>query len=286
MIAQKDTGAIFLFLVLVILLSGIFWTLVIGAGHVGAGGGRYVEGLMWCPALAAFLTVAIRRLDVSSLGLSSFGGKYAVLAYLTPLIYAAIAYTLIWALGFGSFPNPLAIAKLSERLGWQIGNEAVFIALYFLLMATTGMVGATAHALGEEIGWRGFLAPRMVAQMGFTNGAIVTGIIWTAWHAPILLFADYNGGTQWWFALPCFAVMVVSISVMLTWIRLRSNSVWPCAILHASHNLFIQAIFDRMTAPVGRVLYVTTEFGAGLVLTTGACALYLWTRRNELAKTG
>ena len=52
--------------------------------------------------------------------------------------------------------------------------------------------------------------------------------------------------------------------------------------MHASHNLFIQAIFDRMTAPVGRSLYVTTEFGFGLVLSIAAFALYFWTRRAEV----
>jgi uncharacterized protein len=82
--------------------------------------------------------------------------------------------------------------------------------------------------------------------------------------------------------------MVIADSYTLGWLRLKSGSLWTGAILYASHNLFlfIKAIFERMTAPVGRVLYVTTEFGAGFVLTTGACALYLWTRRNELAKTG
>jgi uncharacterized protein len=55
-------------------------------------------------------------------------------------------------------------------------------------------------------------------------------------------------------------------------------------VLHASHNLFIQAIFDRITAPVGRTLYITTEFGAGMVLTVGACALYFWTRRKEVSQ--
>jgi len=63
-------------------------------------------------------------------------------------------------------------------------------------------------------------------------------LIIAAWHVLILLFANYNSGTLWWFALPCFAVMVVSLSVILAWLRLKSNSVWPCAILHASHILW------------------------------------------------
>jgi membrane protease YdiL (CAAX protease family) len=77
--------------------------------------------------------------------------------------------------------------------------------------------------------------------------------------------------------------MVIADSYILGWLRLKSGSLWTSAVLHASHNLFIQAIFDRMTAPVGRVLYITTEFGVGLVLSIGAFALYFWTRRNEVS---
>ncbi|HEY1264325.1 MAG TPA: hypothetical protein VGF06_12435, partial [Terriglobales bacterium] len=47
-------------------------------------------------------------------------------------------------------------------------------------------------------------------------------------------------------------------------------------------NLFIQAIFDGITAPVGRARYITTEFGVGLVLTAAAFALYFWMKRGEL----
>jgi hypothetical protein len=36
---------------------------------------------------------------------------------------------------------------------------------------------------------------------------------------------------------------------------------------------------------VGKALYVTTEFGFGLVLTIGAAALYFWLRRKELPIT-
>lgn len=79
--------------------------------------------------------------------------------------------------------------------------------------------------------------------------------------------------------------MVIADSYILGWVRLKSGSLWTAAVMHASHNLFIQAIFDRMTAPVGRALYVTTEFGAGLMLTAGACALYFWNRRGEVANT-
>jgi hypothetical protein len=102
------------------------------------------------------------------------------------------------------------------------------------------------------------------------------------WHYPLLLFADYNSGTPHLYALSCFTVMVIGDAFIFAWFRLKSRSLWPAAMLHASHNLFIQGIFDRMTNPVGKSLYVTTEFGFGLALTVGACALYFWTRRGEV----
>jgi uncharacterized protein len=70
--------------------------------------------------------------------------------------------------------------------------------------------------------------------------------------------------------------MVISDAYILGWLRLRSKCLWPCAMLHATHNLFIQGIFDRSTAQSGQALYVTTEFGFGLVITTAITAFILW----------
>lgn len=283
----SDGRSVSLFLMLTITFSAIFWALMIASGHLGAGGGHYLVGLMWSPAVAAFVTMRLRRGDLRSLGLTTVGGRFALIGYGLPLAYVSVSYGLVWALGFGVFPDPAAIARLSERFGWQVHGTASFVALYFVLIATTGIVRAVAHALGEEIGWRGFLAPALVGRMGFTGGAVVTGVIWTAWHVPVLLFADYHSTTPWWFALSCFTVMVIAISVVLTWIRLRSNSVWPCAIFHASHNLFIQAFFTPLTGARGdATAYAIDEFGVAVPAAVSVLALLIWFyRRNEAAPT-
>jgi hypothetical protein len=58
--------------------------------------------------------------------------------------------------------------------------------------------------------------------------------------------------------------------------------VWTGVILHASHNLFIQEIFDPLTTDRGLTRYVTTEFGVGLALAYTVLAVYFWRRRGEL----
>jgi hypothetical protein len=59
------------------------------------------------------------------------------------------------------------------------------------------------------------------------------------------------------------------------YLRVRSGSIWPCVLLHATHNTFIQGIFDPLTAPVGWAKYITTEFGAGLAITVALAFVYL-----------
>ena len=53
-------------------------------------------------------------------------------------------------------------------------------------------------------------------------------------------------------------------------------------LLHGSHNLFIQSLFDPITADTGRTRYVVGEFGAGLASVSIAFAIYFWTRRKAL----
>jgi membrane protease YdiL (CAAX protease family) len=278
---QKQGASILCYLALTAGASSLFWTLMIASGHVGAGKGLYVAGLMWCPAFAAVATVYLRRLDFKMLGLRWGGARYALLSYFTPLVYATVAYALIWIFGFGFFPDTAAVAAIGQKLGWTITSPTAIVPLYFLLIATTQMITSVAHALGEEIGWRGFLTPLMVQRFGFTAGTVTVGVIWAAWHMPLLLFADYNSGTPWWFAIPCFCALTIGLSVIMAWFRQVSNSVWPCAILHASHNLFIQGFFTPLTGSRGNLTaYVIDEFGVAVPLIIVLIAVGLWLKNK------
>jgi hypothetical protein len=53
--------------------------------------------------------------------------------------------------------------------------------------------------------------------------------------------------------------------------------------LHASHNLFIQNVFDRLTVSGPMTQYVTTDFGAGLALLYGFAAVWCWRHRGQLS---
>ena len=275
--------AIRLFLLLTLLLSSVFYALIVGNGHVAGARGMYVMGLMWCPGVAAMLTCHLRGDAIAQLGWRWGAWHWQVVSYLVPLAYVLVAYVIVWTTGLGSYGNPEFVGTLGEMLGWPHLPASWAVPATFLLLASAGMVRAVSSGLGEEIGWRGFLAPALVQRMGFTRGALLTGAIWGVWHLPILLFADYNAGTPWWFAMTCFFVEIMGSSVIMTWLRLRSGSLWTAAVMHGSHNLFIQAFFTPITAPRGTITpWAIDEFGFVLPLVMSVFAIYFWRRRHEL----
>lgn len=272
------------FLVLVFLFSCVPYALMIHSHHIGAGNGLVVRLVMWCPAAAAFATCALFHIDTRTLGWSWRPVRYEAYGYLLPLLYAIPVYAVVWIAVRGSFALGEFETKAAASLSLSSSPHLATFGLMIPMLATLGVIGSTANALGEEIGWRGFLLPRLTRQFGFTGGCIVSGLIWAAWHYPGLLWSDYNAGTNPKYALACFTLMVTADSFIMGWLRLKSGSLWPCALLHACHNLFVQAILDQMTASAGKTLYYTTEFGCGLVLAIGAVAVYFWSRRGELTK--
>jgi CAAX protease family protein len=116
----------------------------------------------------------------------------------------------------------------------------------------------------------------------FTKTALISGVIWALWHYPILLFGYYHSPVPVGFYLPVFTANVIGISFLWTWMRLKSGSIWPCVVLHAAHNTFIQRFFDPLTVHNSRTWYVTGEFGLALTVVSALLAIYLWQRRSEV----
>lgn len=283
---MRDTPkrATVVYLLFALLFSSVTWSLIIWSGHLGMAFGMMIVAIMWCPALAALVSCRVLGRDVRSLAWRWPDWRYMAAAYFVPLAYAAIAYGAVWALRLGGWNQEL-VGLVAQRFGLPRMPVWVAFALWLLFTATAQMIRGMATALGEEIGWRGFLVPELAKQMSYTKLSLLSGIIWAAWHSPLLLFADYNAGTNRWYAMGCFTVMIVSTSFMFAWLRLKSGSLWSAAVLHASHNLFIQTVFDNLMRDTGRTLWYTTEFGAALATVTAVFAVYFWTRRAEVEQT-
>jgi CAAX protease family protein len=283
--AEKGSPArqIAIYLLLVFAFSSIFYFLVLRAHSLGGGAGLYVFGLMWCPALAGMATLKLGSRNLGELGWKWPGKKYAIQSWFIPLLYAFITYAIVWCFRLGGFPNHEFMETIAARMGLRT-SPIISTVVYILLAGSFGLAKTLASALGEEIGWRGFLVPELFKNLGFTGTALVSGVVWACWHYPLLIWSDYNSGTPTWYGLTCFTVLVMAISFIFAWMRLRSASLWTGALLHASHNLYIQGIFTPLTRNTAKTVWYIDEFGAVLPLVALGFAIYFWRRRGELSR--
>lgn len=277
----KSVKKIYTFLFLVLILSSIAYYFIFKAGSLQAYGGNLVLLLMWVPGISGMLTQLIYERTLRGMGWKLGKAKYLLLAYLLPLIYCLLVYGFTWISGLGSVPNPDFLAEVSSTYGISSSNPTIVILIYSAVAAVVGLFGSLLSATGEEIGWRGVFVPELAKVTTFPKVALISGAIWAVWHLPAIFFADYNmPGVPTWYAGLMFIIMVLGISFSFAWLRLKSGSLWTAAILHASHNLFIQAIFTPMTLQNKITPFIIDEFGVGLAI-AGILVAWFFIQKNN-----
>jgi membrane protease YdiL (CAAX protease family) len=249
------------FLVLLCIFSAAAYALVVHSHHETAALSRF---LMWSPGFAALSTCLLLRIPLGTLGWRWPATRFLTLAYFLPLLYATPVYLLTWLTIRDAFALTGFEATMAGMYGLAASPILGTFGVAFPLLLTITVIGTATWALGEELGWRGFLFPRLRERFGFHGACLISGVLWAVWHYPGLLWADYNAGTNPVFAIGCFTVSVISMAYIMGYLRTYSGSIWPCVLLHATHNTFVQGLFDPLTANVGWAKYITTEFGAVL----------------------
>ena len=283
--AQSAKGRIWLKIGLFYVLALLLTVPLEFLNHNAQGNGVrvLVVAVMWCPALAAVIAILLFREDIAGLGWRWASWRYARWALTIPLLYVLPAYLAIWMLGLGGFYNADFAAAVSRDYGFGSAPASVGLVAYVLLTVTAGLVLSIARALGEELGWRGFLVPHLAKVTGFAGIGLISGLMWTAWHFPSMLLGEYGSfATPDWYRVLCFTVMATSLGFIAAWLRLRSGSVWPAALLHGMHNTIVQSIFTPLTTNTGPTDWYIDEFGAALAVTTLIGAIIAWSKRADL----
>jgi len=238
----------------------------------------YIGVLMISPALAALLTLKIKGSSISSLPWRFHNWKYMRLGYLTPVLYVAISYALIWILGFGDVFNTETLMEWSNELGLESINSTIVLITMAILLATVGVLKNLGSVFGEELGWRGFFIFELRKVMSFKSVAIVSGLIWSVFHWPIIIY--YVGGNPV-FHIAAFTVMIVAMSVIMTYYTFKSNSIWPAVIFHSVHNIFIQKIFTPLTIETEETVFWIDEYGLMIPIVSSVIAIYYWRKAKQ-----
>ncbi len=127
--------------------------------------------------------------------------------------------------------------------------------LYTILTAggtvLLGSVLSIVNLFGEEYGWRGYLQSELF-KLGRVRGALLLGVIWGAYHWPVILMGwNYPG-----YPLPGLLLMVLYCTtegIVLSYAVLKSGSVLLAAFLHAVGNVIMSPIVEMGFMPFNRV---------------------------------
>ena len=238
--------------------------------------------LMLTVGLAAILTCLVTGTRLRDLGWHWGPWKYIRLSYFLPLGYAAAAYGLIWATGVGGWYDPAFVLEQKESYNLGSWSNVAVIAFQFILTATVSFILLLPSVLGEELGWRGLLVPELSKLMSFTGIALVSGLIWAVWHWPLMFMGVYgNETTPFIYQLVLFTLSIVSMSVTMTYIRLKTDSLWPAVVFHMSHNVFLQKFFSPMTLEKANSDWFLDEFGVAVPIVLTVFAIYYWRKGNR-----
>ena len=238
--------------------------------------------IMWVPGISALLVALFTKLSLRSFGWR-FPIKWISIGWILPILYATIAYSIVWLFGLGDVPNPTFLERARLTSGMTIESDTAVIILSFFYITVVGILPNMIICLGEEIGWRGFLVPELTKWISMKNAGWVSGIIWASWHLPGIISGAYAvEGIPLWYQVFCFTLMVISTAIILAFLRMKSNSIWPAVVFHAVHNGVIQRFFDRITIDNGMTNLFIGEFGIILAVVTSIFAIYYYNNYRKI----
>ncbi|HLT91162.1 MAG TPA: CPBP family intramembrane glutamic endopeptidase [Woeseiaceae bacterium] len=267
--AASDLRLALAYAVTVLGASWAFQFFIIANGGVDRFGPVWLVVLMCIPGVAGVVLRLVTRSGFDDAGLGPGLRRYYAHAVAIPALVAAL----------------LAAASVAldiRRLAPASAAELVGMAPVLLLVLGLGLIGAC----GEELGWRGFLLPKLMDRV--KRPYALTGVVWAAWHLPLIAVGGFYDTEHPVRMVLVYAAGILAMNAVLCELRMRSGSVWVAALAHAAHNFLLQFVVPAMVLRSGGTRSRFWDEAAGdtgvIVAVLYACT-YLVLRRAR-APTG
>ena len=204
---------------------------------------------------------------------------YLALAFVIPVIIGVLSMPIASALGF--YDADLKNFSGLQQTLMDAGLAGISLE-FFLIAQLVNVVLASwfinlLPALGEEIGWRGWLTPQLL-PMGVVPTILITGVIWGLWHTPLILLGHNYPSLPGWLSVIFMVVFCTLIGGILAWLTIRTNSVWPAALGHSTVNATAALPLLFSAEPTYDAAHVGIAGTAGWIIATVILGIFLLTR--------
>lgn len=198
--------------------------------------------------------------------------RYYLLAWFGPLGLVAVGIAVAVALGLYS-PDTASLSAFAP------GVPPVLVVAALLVVALV----LTPVYWGEEFGWTSYLRLRIYPDRPLL-ATIATGLIWAVWHYP-LAFLGYAEYSNVLLGLLLWTMGFLCQEIMLTWLRMRSGTIWTTSLAHAGNNMVL-SLLASIVLTQGGGLDDLVVMPVMLVPQIALCAWILLTGRYRQASTG
>ena len=210
-----------------------------------------LAGVMMIPAFSVLLTKWFTK---ESFHLKSFRlefkkyFRYYLIAWLGPFFLIIIGTALYFLIFRSNFDPELTLLRNSMQAAQTqqpIEITSQMLITTILIQSLISMIFAPIlnifPTLGEEIGWRGYLLPKLDLLMNRRMAVLITGAIWGIWHAPIIAMGHNYGkeyaGYPFWGIL-AMIIFCIFVGSFLSWLTFHVHNPVPAAIAHGALNGF------------------------------------------------
>ena len=195
---------------------------------------------MWGPGIAAIVTtLLVAKRPFSDLRLNKLGKFrfYLIAWFLFPLL-AGLTVILTSIIGTGVLdPDFTTMKQIADRAAATTGQAVPVNVLIISQLAQGLLLGPIINivfTMGEELGWRGFLLPKLL-PIGQWKAILFSGLIWGFWHAPVIAQGHNFPGHPFWGIL-VMTLGCVLLGAIISWLYLKTRSPWSAALAHGSVN--------------------------------------------------
>ncbi|MDR3625572.1 MAG: CPBP family glutamic-type intramembrane protease, partial [Ignavibacteriaceae bacterium] len=239
--ANKKRLIIFLLLTFIIAWFIFMLLPIIGLTYGQGTSIIIVASAMFAPALGSILTRLITKEGFKNMYLKpNFRGhiKSYLLVYFAPTVLILISgalYFLIFPSSFDSgFTTLKQMAASSGKTNYSASNILMVSILEILII---GPVVNIIPTMGEELGWRGYLLPKLRCFFPDRAALIITGCIWGLWHLPIIVMGHNYGKDYFgypWLGILAMVVFCVALGIIEGYISIKLKSAIPAAMIHST----------------------------------------------------
>ncbi|PKM62122.1 MAG: CPBP family intramembrane metalloprotease domain-containing protein [Firmicutes bacterium HGW-Firmicutes-4] len=266
------------------------WILAFGLMANGGLGNPYailvLSAVMLMPALAVVATRLITKEGFKDFGLKPHlkgHVRYYLAAWFGPALLIALGgliYFLVFPDQFD--PTMSQMAGIYAAQGVDLPEGSLFT--IFLTQLLLGIFLAPLLNIittsGEEIGWRGYLLPKLMEMYSPRVSIVISGIIWGLWHAPIIAMG-HNYGTGYptapWGGILAMVFFCLVIGSFFSLLVIRTKSFLPAAIAHGSLNGFAaMSIWFTLGTPSPFIGPLPTGIIGGIGLIVVGILSFIW----------